>query len=799
MRILIKLIPAFIFSVILKVNAQTGQKVSIDLLAGQFIKHIRSESKEKIFVQTDKIFYAAGETIWFKAYCLESLSNRPIHLSKNLYLDLVNENDSSVSQLLLNLQERNTSGQILLPESLKEGYYWIRAYTKNILREDSNRIFVRPVFVVNQKTASRDLIPRTNLKTAAEPVDTGMPKFLFFPEGGSIISGTTATVAFRILSALGKPLDLGGFVTDNRNDTVARFKTAIPGAGKFSFDAYNPRRYVAHILWNNRALSFPLPKINQFGSQLSLVSQTNQTFHVRVSLGDSLYKKNKETNIFGISRDSLCFAASGTDMYDVDIPKSSFPKGIATLYLFDDQNQIVSQRAIYIDSNSTKIDIQTDKPGYKPREKVELNIAVSGFDNRPVKGLLSVSVTDDRLTPENAFNEFQLAGFYAKNQELEDTTGSDLQMLTRQNQYEDWKFNNSMVLPAEANHATIADANPLVMSGSVLNKKNEPLQREMVNLFSKEQNIFTTDTTSETGHFQFILPDIADGTQFNLKLTSLEGKGLEGKVKMDDFKFPEFKTPEDLKKGFSTAELAEIREFKIRESDTTLYTNPKVLKPVTVKTQKNPSPNYDASKRVSNFSTIITSDNLNNGDKKAVVNAIQNVPGFNAGFSTMALGASYGVQPLVVLDGVKLTLSTDVMSFLSDIDPATIDFIEILKGPLTSIYGVEGAGGVILINTTNKRKDIAVINDKGIATVYPKGYAKDPGFVSPDYDKKEEQKSSYPDNRPTLYWNGNVQTDENGKASLHFFTSDDQRVYSITIMGIALNGDILMKKIKIKG
>jgi len=134
------------------------------------------------------------------------------------------------------------------------------------------------------------------------------------------------------------------------------------------------------------------------------------------------------------------------------------------------------------------------------------------------------------------------------------------------------------------------------------------------------------------------------------------------------------------------------------------------------------------------------------------------------------------------------------------VDPATIDFIEILKGPLTSIYGVEAAGGVILLNTTNKRKEnVSFIDDKGIATVYPRGYAKDPGFPTPDYDKKEEQKSEFPDNRSTLYWNDNVLTDLSGKATLNFFTSDDQRIYTITVMGIAVNGDILLKKIRIKG
>jgi hypothetical protein len=68
------------------------------------------------------------------------------------------------------------------------------------------------------------------------------------------------------------------------------------------------------------------------------------------------------------------------------------------------------------------------------------------------------------------------------------------------------------------------------------------------------------------------------------------------------------------------------------------------LKPVIVKGQKPNSVPYDQSKRVSQFSTIIPAANLNNGDINAIANAVQNVPGFNAGMSTLALGGSYNPQ-----------------------------------------------------------------------------------------------------------------------------------------------------------
>src|ERR1700722_1707197 len=300
-----KLLLAFCVILSLKINAQS----SLDSLAGRFVRHIRSDKKEKLIILTDKTFYLAGENIWLKAWCLDSLSNRFLIASKNLYVDLVNDKDSVISQLLFNIPQHRTGGMILLPSSLPEGYYWLRAYTSRILREDSNRIFVKPVYVVN--TAKADSASLSAYGAAAPPAgpDTSAPQLVFFPEGGSLVAGTTATVAFSCLGSKGHPLDISGYVTDTRNDTVARFTTTLPGRGKFSFDAFNPRKYFAHIAWNGRALIYPLPLIDQYASQLTVVSEDDRTLRMRVSLGDSLYKKNKATRILAISRDSLCFAA----------------------------------------------------------------------------------------------------------------------------------------------------------------------------------------------------------------------------------------------------------------------------------------------------------------------------------------------------------------------------------------------------------------------------------------------------------------------------------------------------------
>jgi len=757
----------------LRATAQSGA----DELAGQFINYIRAGKSQKIILLTDKTAYTAGETIWFKAWCLDSLSNRFSHISKNLFVDLVDNKDSVVGQLLLDLAQLRTSGSFLLPGSLREGYYWLRGYTSAILHTDSNRIAIKALYVINSmKPDPHELSAYTQASTA-EQADTVAPILAFFPEGGSIISGTTANIAFRAMSTTGQPVDVAGYVTDTRNDTVARFASRRPGIGMFSFDAFNPRKYTVHIKGkNNRDYSWQLPHIDQFGYQLSVVGQTEQTVRLRVSLGDSLYKKNKTSLIFGISRDSLCFAARGSDMYEVNVPRSGFLPGKATFFLFDDKNHIVSQRAVWIDDQpANSVTAATAKAVYSPGEKVDLNISVApGNDNRAPKTLFTVAVTNNPAGEPVA----TLPALPADDKEL--------LMLTQQAWYRDFPPD------AAANTTTPADESILFqLSGTAFDKGNKPLAGYLVNIFNGDKHIFQIDTTDANGNFHFALPDYDDGTPFNMKVTNLRGQGQEGRISLEKFDFPRFTTPARLKKGFTPGQVVAIRSYRSRQlPDTVSMEKAKMLKPAIVQSGKAP---YDKSRRVSPFSQVITSDVFNNGGVNAIVNAIQSLPGFDVGVQSLTVSvtkgvpsATMGMQPLIIVDGVQQSLgNSDVKSFLITLDPTNIDFIEILNGPLTAIYGMEGGGGVILINTVNQRKGISTVGDKGVAVIYPKGY----------YAQAPFSPAGHPPS--TLYWDPSLLTDNAGKASLHFTAAHERGAWSASITGITEHGDILYKTIAV--
>ena len=215
-----------------------------DSLAGKFISVLRTNKKEKILVQTNKWYYAAGEDLWMKALIVNELSHKYFSHSKTLFVELVNEQDTAVAQLILNIPGQQTEGYIRLKDSLREGQYWLRAYTRNMLQQhDTGSICVIPIFIMNSR------FPATAKKDSAAAINstakTTLPLVNYFPEGGNMIPGTKSVVGVRATDESGKPLPVTGYIAeDNDPSPVTWFKTdSLTGLGKAVFFVSASKKY----------------------------------------------------------------------------------------------------------------------------------------------------------------------------------------------------------------------------------------------------------------------------------------------------------------------------------------------------------------------------------------------------------------------------------------------------------------------------------------------------------------------------------------------------------------------------
>jgi hypothetical protein len=99
------------------------------LLATLLLGALQLQAQEKVFLHTAKPVYLSGETIWFKAYCLDASSHQLSLVSKVLYVELLNDKAESLVREKIWLQEGMGSGSIFINGELQTGTYYLKAYT----------------------------------------------------------------------------------------------------------------------------------------------------------------------------------------------------------------------------------------------------------------------------------------------------------------------------------------------------------------------------------------------------------------------------------------------------------------------------------------------------------------------------------------------------------------------------------------------------------------------------------------------------------------------------------------------
>ncbi len=766
-------------------NAQNNDYNSIDDLTYRLVKNMRSSDAEKIIIVTNKKVYNLNDNIFYKAFLVDSVTGRFTNKSNILFADLVDKNDKVIHSSVLNFSGGQQTG-IFYPDSSLNGYYWIRAYTrnilskniKNILNKDVNTVTLCPVYIFN--SGSRLL---TNKIDQSKPVSTtsaGKPPVItLYPEGGNLMSGAQMMVGIRATSTDGKAIADSGFIKDNQNTTQARFVTNEEGIGKFALDPSAYRKYTVFFKTNGKYDSVKnLPPVYSFSGQLAITEQTPENIKVRVLLEDSIFKKDYKTFIIALHNDSVCAAATGQGMYQFNISSSSFPSGISNLLLFNADGKLVSERNVYINKSDVNIKINTDKQNYSARENVSLKINITNNDGKAVAAAFSVAVNDSRVADTiNNFSADALQNLSADE--------ADLIMLTQQNKDADY-FRSVYSLKNDA--SIKPDSSALFIKGVLIDKKGNLVPGKSITLLSLDNsNLILQDSTNKTGKFSIASPDFNTGTAFSLQINNEKSARDAYDVVLEPAFKNNFKTPAYLKEKFSQEEFANIQKTESFYIDSML-TGKGWLPHVIVKG----SVNND------NFSSndVITKETLHSGSLNNVGDAILQNGKFHIYGGFLLTGGTTGItpsasdEPIIVVDGVQVSnsggLSNSLLDFLRSIPTTDIDHIKLLTGVGASSYGFRSGGGVIEISTLSKAVD--VVSNSTLKIIYPKGFDAPPAFTMPDYTIKQIKNSKEPDVRTSIYWNGNIITDANGNATMNFFTADAPAVYYITITGITANG-----------
>jgi len=137
---------------------------------------------------------------------------------------------------------------------------------------------------------------------------------------------------------------------------------------------------------------------------------------------------------------------------------------------------------------------------------------------------------------------------------------------------------------------------------------------------------------------------------------------------------------------------------------------------------------------------------------------------------------------ILFLNGMRMD-----STLIDDIPINDIESVEILKSiAYTQVYGAKE--GIIMITTkAGANTNIQKKYTPGVINLNPKGFYAIRQFYTPQYTATSDPT---PDRRTTLYWNPHLVTDDNGKARISFFNTDQAGKHRIVIEGIDAFGHL---------
>ena len=859
------------------------------LLLKKMDSYNQKNLQEKVHLHLDKPYYAIGDDIWFKAYVINTFTNQPSAISNILYVELINEADSIKKQLLLPLTSGISSGDFKLTDSLGEGNYRIRAYTKwmrnagpeffyektiKIGNAWANKVFTKANYTYTKENNTQKVntilkftdkndapyannavsyVVQLNLKniekgkattnnngeinlaflnpgnshdqtgkitaTLTLPNKEKIVKIIpitatsdeisvqFFPEGGNLVAKLPSKVGIKAISSNGLGKAVSGIIIDQNGAEITKFDSNSLGMGYFILNPQPATLYTALIKHaDGSEQKVNLPHAQPVGYLLSANNLDSSKIVVKIYLSEELLG-NDELKLVAQHNGNVAAAArikSDKQISVIAIPKKDMPNGIIQLTLFNQLNNPVAERLVFVKNvaETINLSLSSDKKEYSKREKVNLNFNAN-LDGNPVRGSFSVAVTNNAVVKpdlENESNIFSsllltsdLPGYIEKpNHYFLNDDSSTLQELDNLLLTQGWRrFLWKNVINNNQPNIQYQPEKSLVISGTLLTLGGKPIANGKVSLFSSSGGLLAIDTLSDDkGRFVFDNLAFGDSTKFIVQGRTVKDK-KNTEIKLDII--PGQVVTKNKNTGDITVNVNESISAYVQKSDNYFNELTKrgslqrtlLLEEVNIVEKKNPAKNSANLNGAGRADAIITADQLS-----SCFNLIQCLQGRVAGLMIRDglpyLSRNGGDTPMqIIIDGMYVEAE-----FLDAITVQDIETIEVLKsvGNL-AIYGSRGGGGVLII-TTKRGGGLSGYSSyaPGITTHNPKGYTYRREFYSPKYDVQPV--NTAPDLRTTIYWNPQVVTDTAGKANFNYFNSDVAGTYRVVIEGINITGQL---------
>lgn len=760
--------------------------------------------EERVYLHIDKPFYKPGENIWFKAYVRNGSDMTASSTSDILHVELINPKGSVEKHLELICKKGIAQGDFQLGENAAGGIYKIKAYSNWQKNEAEAFLFEKELTVQNVILPSvllkldydkkafgpGDLVSATaEIKSINNsPIALKDLKYIVQLDGKNFleIKGRTdadgvLALSFRLpkerisndglLNILieheGKTESISRSIPIELNtidlsffpeggDMLAGFESKIAFKGLNSFhkpadvEGYvtdsKGKKVATFSSYHQGMGAFCMkPEDGEVYTAhitkpagISTTYQLPEAAHRGYALGVSentndlitleLLTTEKEVlTVIGTIRDKVVYngKSNGTSVTKLMVAINDFPMGVVRFTLFDSKGFERAERLVFANRHKQlKITLTTDKEKYQPREKVKLNLKVTDERGIAMPGNFSIAVVDEKLL---SFADDRSGNLLSKLFLEADIKGKVEEPA--------FYFNNKETKAEQAMDFL------MLTSGYRRFTWKQIVNNELPEIsFQAEKAILAGSVI-----------DAYEGKP--LANASIEVQGKSIRINSDSngrFTLP-------------FVDLSEIATLKVTANGYSPF--------VTQVYQYN-----------DNIQCYLYSDRVYKYYERVPAPA-GNMEAVRAERPRRAKGMA---NDLVMKEDVVEEMVMDEKIVMADKDLiAKPQAEEIMEGELNEIEEVAIANADIIFDNGN----FDVMKKRAMPQPLPlvARYYRARQFPAVNYENQSAPEIRT-DFRSTIYWNGMVETDRNGKATLEFFNSDEVSSYRITLEGISDDG-----------
>ncbi len=485
-----------------------------------------------LHLHINKTIFIAGEDMWYTAYAFDRTKSKISNKKINVIVVLYDDKGKEVSKQMLLIEKGLAKGSILLPPSLKDNTYYLKAFTIGMNRLNEDESFIQPIQIINEGTQLGVNNVKIELKYDIQ----------LQPEGGHYVEAVKNTVGIKILDQKGKGVQSDNITLINSNNDIiiSNINTNTLGMGKFEYIPQPNLDYKLKIEIDDVIKYKIIPKAEATGVVLTTDLNYNSG-NLNVILATNTKTLNNLTKqsfklLLHKNGDSKSFNVTFEQEFPqikFQIPNKELFNGVNTITIFNHDNKPILERLIFNHKNVIAPSISISKIN---KELDSFTYALSNkTGNASIKSNISISVlpenTIGNLYRSDIYTNIYLKPFLKGN--IEKGSYYFKNGITPQKKYEldllllnqGWSkyawddiFNEIVTTHNE-------EEDGITISGYVTHK-NKKSQGKQVLLYSKDNKTIDIAELENNKNFQFTNLKIYSNSKFKLSLIDNKGKPI---------------------------------------------------------------------------------------------------------------------------------------------------------------------------------------------------------------------------------------------------------------------------------